>query len=99
MASNSLALGANAKKLQPVSYGLKAVFGGDSLLEFPGKAVINFHHCGTTGANEVVMVSIVSLRQQLEARYPISQVKSFDHVHALHQMQRPVNCCHIAVAL
>jgi hypothetical protein len=97
--NKSLAPRADPEKLQGVSDGLEAVARGDLLLELPGEAFLDFHDGGTPRANQMMMVSIVALRQQLEPRRPIPQIKPFDHPHALQQVQATIDGGEIAIPL
>jgi hypothetical protein len=67
------------------------------LLEFGRKTALDFDHVRTPGADQVMVVAIVALRQQFKPCPARAKIEPFDHVHTLEEVQRAIDRGQIAI--
>ena len=65
----------------------EAVPAADFRFHVGGETFLDFHHPGATAADKVVMMTVIALGQQFEARHAVAEVEPPDEAHFLQRMQ------------
>ena len=86
-----MAARAHTEKLQFVRDRFKAVTPGDPIFERSEQAFFDFTHIRAPGADEMMVMAVVTFRDQLKARYAISKIESLHDIHFLEQMHRAID--------
>jgi hypothetical protein len=62
-------------------------------------AVANLDHGRASGANQMMLVAMMTLVQQRKPRHAITKMKSLYHLETLQQSDRAINCGKVARAI
>src|SRR5262249_51109131 len=84
-ASLSLALRANAEKLEFMRNGLKPIVSSNLLFHLLHRAVFQLDDPCTTGANQMMVMTIVPFVQELETGNAVPKLEALDHPHSFEQ--------------
>jgi hypothetical protein len=85
-----LAAGAHTEKLEFVRHCLEPVLTRYTIFQLCRKTLGQLHYFGAPRAYQMMMMPIISIAQEFEARPATSEIKPFYQAHFLQQMHRPV---------
>ena len=86
-----LAFRAQPEELELVCDSAKPMATPDLLLQFVNQAFLKLHHPGAALANQVMVMAIVSFRQELKTSHAVAEFVTLNHAHALQEVQGTVN--------
>jgi hypothetical protein len=92
-----LAARAEAVEFQVVGYAGEAVSGRDACFQVGRETFLQFDDDPATGANQVMVMSVVAISEQFEARAAGAKVKTFHQAQALEQMHGTIYRGQVAV--
>ena len=92
-----MALRAQPEKIEPMGHRFESARLGDSLLHFLHEAFVQLDSLLAPGAHQMVVMSIVTLSQQLKAGTSRPEFHTFHHSHLLQQLHRSIDGHEIAV--
>jgi hypothetical protein len=95
---SALALRAKPEELELVRNPAKTVPPADKRLQIVHPAFLNLNDPAATGANQVVVMTVIAFAKQLKTGHPIPEFVPFNHTHAFHEFHRTVNRCEVAIA-
>ena len=70
----------------------------NGLFQFGREATVDFHYVRTPRADKVMVMAIITFREQLKSSPARAEIEPLDHVHVLKQVQRAIDRGQIAVA-
>ena len=94
-----LAIRANSEELEFVDYGFEAAVQGNAIVEVGHGTVFDLNHARTAQTNEMMVMAVITFREQFEPRDTVAKIKPLDHGHAFQQMDRTINRRQITVSL
>ena len=94
-----MAARAETEEFKFVSNGFEAVARGDLILEVSQQAFFDFDHIGAPGADEVMVVAVITLGDQFEARNAVAEIEPLDDTHFFQQMHGTINCGKVAAVI
>jgi hypothetical protein len=87
----SVAPGTQAEELKLVTDDFVAIPGGDLRFQFGWKALRQLDDAAALGANQVMMVALITLSHQFVALNAIPKITAFDQAHSFQQANGPID--------
>jgi hypothetical protein len=82
-----------------VGDAFEMVFGRNFLFNFPRKTFFNLNHFRASGANEMVMVTVVVFAHQFKAPGTVAEIEPLDHPHLFEHVHRAINRGEVALSV